>query len=93
MDKKTQTLIVVGLVAVGGYLWWRNRQEKNGTSSAIGGGLKTAQFCCQSSDGGQWQTTVAVDGNGNPHSFPCGDGGSYCSKGISKPALSRSRRG
>ena len=39
MDKKTKTLIVVGLVAVGGYLWWKSRQDEStgGTSSAIGG--------------------------------------------------------
>jgi len=46
MDKKTKTLIVVGLVAVGGYLWWKSRQDEStgGTSSAIGGVRKPC-FC------------------------------------------------
>ena len=48
MDKKTKTLIVVGLVAVGGYLWWKSRQDEStgGTSSAIGGvGLESLVYC------------------------------------------------
>ena len=83
MDKKTQTLIVVGLVAVGGYLWWKSRQGKNGTSSASGGGSFEVGSChCASCGAGQDscynKTRIGSSGN------PCGDG--YTWQGGSCPA-------
>jgi hypothetical protein len=37
MNKKTQTLVVLGLVAVGGYMWWKSRQESSEEMSEFGG--------------------------------------------------------
>ena len=35
MNKKTQTMVILGLVAVGGYMWWKGRKDSTteGTSS------------------------------------------------------------
>jgi len=85
MDKKTQTLIVVGLVAVGGYLWWKNRQGKNGTSSASGGGAYVQGSChCTSCSSGQdnCYNKTGRDGGINP----CGTG--YVWQSGSCPASS-----
>ena len=109
MDKKTQTLIVVGLVAVGGYLWWKNRQGKNGTttessdnsSSAIGvGGFGGGGYVTVPNNQQNWMKMNKckhrfTDGTGNTC---CGGSDTWCidnSAGGYGSTLSqaRSRRG
>ena len=73
MNKKTQTMVILGLVAVGGYMWWKSRQDKTteGTSSAIGGTRKTV--CCKKKSGEKYY----VYSSGRL--FPCADGDRLCS--------------
>ena len=75
MNKKTQTMVILGLVAVGGYMWWKSRKDSTteGTSSAIGGGGYIQGSCVCTScapDQDKCYTKTGREGGSNP----CGTG-------------------
>ena len=74
MNKKTQTLVVLGLVAVGGYMWWKSRQDDTSEFSNIGGG----KYRRMKKHLAKWELFCL----NHPNNPKCGGGGGSASGGI-----------
>ena len=45
MDKKTQTMVILGLVAVGGYMWWKSKKSDSNSAFSNASGGKRWCYC------------------------------------------------
>lgn len=45
MNKKTQTMVILGLVAVGGYIWWKSKNSDSNSAFSNASGGKQWCYC------------------------------------------------